>query len=257
MNRMVLMRWWPAAVVGFALAGAGPLSADVITVPGTADLWLSGLANGTASPFAPGGTPPDTTANAAPTLVPILLQPGEALYFQATGTVSYGPTQPLFPPTGGPFFTHHFAGTEHGISDVGVPVSSLLGVFLGSGPPNQALQPPVLNFNTAGLGKLDPSETPITVPNGTAYTSLLPQLQQVFYIGSGFSINGPQQIIVPIGAKALYLGAADGWDWENNPGSFQVTYTEIAGVPEPGTLTLLTLGAIGLAGYGWRRRRRA
>jgi hypothetical protein len=33
--------------------------------------------------------------------------------------------------------------------------------------------------------------------------------------------------------------------------------TAVEVIPESGTLTLLTLGAIGIAGYGWRRRVRA
>jgi hypothetical protein len=32
---------------------------------------------------------------------------------------------------------------------------------------------------------------------------------------------------------------------------------QVTGVPEPASLTLLGLGALGLLGYGWRRRKQA
>ena len=40
-------------------------------------------------------------------------------------------------------------------------------------------------------------------------------------------------------------------------GTRDLTFTATFVIPEPGTLTLLGTGALGLLGYGWRRRRRA
>jgi hypothetical protein len=42
-------------------------------------------------------------------------------------------------------------------------------------------------------------------------------------------------------------------------GALEVTENgpQVTGVPEPGSLTLLGIGVLGLLGYGWRRRKQA
>lgn len=48
-------------------------------------------------------------------------------------------------------------------------------------------------------------------------------------------------------------------NWNTNTNNWTGTIVitgEVAGVPEPASLTMLGLGAIGLAGYAWRRRQK-
>jgi hypothetical protein len=65
-----------------------------------------------------------------------------------------------------------------------------------------------------------------------------------------------QQIKIPAGASAFYLGTMDGFGWSNNSGSFdvQVTGPGLAAVPEPGPLVLA--GACALVVLGSRAGKR-
>jgi hypothetical protein len=57
---------------------------------------------------------------------------------------------------------------------------------------------------------------------------------------------------ITVGGSTTYGPLSDG------PYLFQVNGTPaVANVPEPASLTLLGLGALGLLGYGWRRRKQA
>jgi hypothetical protein len=58
------------------------------------------------------------------------------------------------------------------------------------------------------------------------------------------------------------LGVTPGtyvWTWGTgaHADSFTLQVGPATAMPEPASLTLLGIGAVGLAGYGWRRRRRA
>jgi hypothetical protein len=185
-----------------------------IRVPATATLYLAGMPDGTiASEGA--GDPPDVAPGQSPVLAPlVLLEAGRPLTFAASGRVSHCPFGSFCFGLSGPdgalgSLTTHLRGPEHGISDIGAPFDSLVGVFLGADPPDTSEAPPGLDFSS---------------PESLDYLVISPQLKQVFFIGDGrTSAGATQQVIVPVGATRLFLGTVDSWGWANNFGSFSVT----------------------------------
>jgi Flp pilus assembly protein TadG len=106
------------------------------------------------------------------------------------------------------------AGSEHGISNIETPINSLNGVFLNNNAPEteESTVPPGLNFSTQ---------------TERDYTSIQPELQQSFYVGTGLTSTDTQQtIVVPANATRLFLGTMDGHEWANNVGAFNVTITQ-------------------------------
>jgi hypothetical protein len=78
----------------------------------------------------------------------------------------------------------------------------MVGVFLGDGVPNGS--PATMDFNSAA---------------SRDYAKLTPNVGQIFFIGDGKRSNGAlQEIVVPTGAKRLFLGNMDGYEWSNNSG---------------------------------------
>ena len=55
------------------------------------------------------------------------------------------------------------------------------------------------------------------------------QVQEPFYIGDGTPYSNPNvtaQFVVPAHATRLFLGTMDGFQWNNNGGSYTVTITQ-------------------------------
>jgi hypothetical protein len=219
------MRIAALVILVISLMGSPALA---VTVPGTSNPWLAGMPDGTTAPAG------DVAPGQSPVLVLGVL-PAPILTFSATGAVNYAPSFPFADPDGADFYGH---GVEHGISDIYTTLNCLLGVFLGAAQPDSSPAPAGLNFSTFGLN----------------FTSLYPELKQVFFIGDGLTGTGVgqvQQFIVPAGATRLFLGTMDGSGWNNNQGSFEVQVTP---VPVPGSLVFLGSGLLSLA--GWRRFRK-
>lgn len=160
--------------------------------------------------------------NASPTQVAYTVTPGSRVTITNTsGSVSYDYDTPVGINATGNTGTTPIGDdaaakgiSEHGMSDAYMPYGSMNAVFLsGSTPDSIATPPPPLYFSTQAERD---------------YVNLAPQLQQVFYTGSGTTSTGQQQSIqVPANATRLFLGIMDGWEWDNNTGSFNCTVTQI------------------------------
>jgi hypothetical protein len=102
----------------------------------------------------------------------------------------------------------HLKGAEHGIADAIAPMNALMGVFLSDERPDRSRAPRSLHYR---------------VTQGDISSSS-PQLKQVFFIGEGKTSTGAlRRYLVPAKATRLYLGVMDGYEWNNNSGSFTVT----------------------------------
>lgn len=228
---------------GLAMMGPGLsiASADstTVTVAGTANPFLSGMPPLSTCCFG------DSLPAEAPTLVSgIPITAGETLTFtNVTGSTSYAGGTPTDPPDGNSGLLLTTSAYEGGNQSpdniagfIGVPVDSLVGVFLGPGAPTSNPAPSSIDFSSIGL----------------SFSTLSPGLQQAFFIGDGLTGSGTgsvQTFIVPAGATALYLGSADGFGWYNNTGSFDVTVNTVgvAPTPEASSRLLLLVGIAGLA----------
>lgn len=194
----------------------------LVTVSGKASPYLAGMPNGSSLPFG------DTAPGQSPTLVAgISIFGGASLQFEASDSVSYNSSQ-YNGPDGGFVFSR---GSANGISGYTVTANSLLGVFLGPDRPDLSAPPASLDFSTE---------------SSRLYVSLSPALRQVFFIGDGLGAGGVRQtVIAPTGATRLFLGMADGTEWNNNGGSFSVTVSALpasTAVPEPGAGLAVFLG---------------
>jgi Flp pilus assembly protein TadG len=183
-------------------------------VAGSSDPYLAGMPAGTIASRGGSGTPgdpyqQDTAPAQSPVSAGIGISGGTSLTFTSTGTVAYDPTYTMSGPDGAPENLTHAPGNEHGMSSITAPGDALIAVFLDDNSPEGQLAPSSLDFSTAA---------------SRDFTSLSPQLRQVFFIGDGQTSTGQtQQFIAPPGATRMFLATMDGFGWVDNIGSFQVS----------------------------------
>jgi hypothetical protein len=181
-------------------------------VAATANPFLSGMPTGSVASLNNPHNSPDyagTTSNpkASPIAVNMPLKTGEYLTFDSIdGVARHDPNLTDYNPDGQlNDIGHNTNGSENGIADVRAPINALVGIFLSDEQPDKTSAPKSLDFST------------YTSRN---FTTLEPQLKQIFFIGDGLNDSSiQQQFKVPAGATRLYLATWDFFEWNNNSGS--------------------------------------
>jgi len=235
----------PQIALGTLIFGAAfsySVQATTLIVPGDANIFGAGHS----SPPAPGGG----GAGELPTEFDLGFTAGSGVvlvFSSVTGSVilNDGTGNNANDPDGIGSASNIGVNSFGGISGVVAPNAGFLaGVFLG---PSEPTDPAPLRLDFTVVG--------------TSFTSLSPQLDQVFFIGDGLTGDGTgtvQQFNVPVGATRLFLGLVDAPNYHGDPGaygdnvgSFSATFD----VPEPSALKLFGV-ATSLAAFGlWCGRR--
>lgn len=191
-------------------------------------------------------TPPAPGGGGAGTLPLQIAVTGSAYQFQyLSGTVT-------------PDTSHNYsldANGNPGFTDITYPGSisayysdnqfGLVGVFLGSGG-QSGPAPSTIDFTSTGIG--------------VNFTTLAPQIGQLFFIGDGSnSSNQTQTFDVPAGATQLYLGFADGVNFNGPVGQYQDNAGSLTmnvnAVPEPAPVALMIAGSALVAMMRLRNKR--
>lgn len=216
---------------------------DTLTVQATADIYGAGHSAVPATIY-PGTLPPLDTFTPGPNQV--------LTFSSVTGMVGCN-----FVVTNGPDGTcwpgvNTTVTSYGGLSGISAKQANmfLVGVFLNSTEPSGA-GPSILNYNAGVVGSLD-----------TFDSSFSPDLNQVFFIGDGFTGTGfgqQQFFYVPSTASRLYLGFADSFDsvpsfYDDDMGSLTATFafTTVA-TPEPASIFFVACGML-LGGILYRRK---
>lgn len=226
---------------------AASAMAGVYYVPATADIYLAGQPAGTVLQDTYWGQSDSTAGQSAFEVAGTTLTPGTRLKFSASGssTIQQGVVPSVGPDGASGQYTSYNPSTGVGIlnglvSNYASPVpfalsghshiqpGALIGVFTSDDVPvwgTSSVLPASLDFWTIGMN----------------FSSLSPELRQVFFIGDGTTSSGTaQEFVVPTGATHLFLAIDDGPGvYFNNGGGYTV---EVQTVPEPSACAGLLLG---------------
>jgi hypothetical protein len=185
---------------------------DTQTIEATGNPFLAGMPPGSVASLNNPANSPDYAGTASnplesPQLINIPLTNGESLTFSSiSGNAAHDPNLSQYGPDGDTANVgSNTDGSENGIANANIPIDAVVGVFLTDSQPNLSAAPATLDFST------DSSRN---------FTTLAPQLKQIFFIGDGLTDSGQTQtFVVPNGATRLYLATWDFYQWNNNIGS--------------------------------------
>jgi len=163
-----------------------------MVVPGTCCPFFAGAPEGT---FITDWWGTDSVPGNAPVGIDISADI-DSIVISASGSVSFGDTYAWYGPDGsGSTNSLPVYETIGGISMFeAAPITGLMGVFLGTIPPNS-------------------DSIPARLTSQTQY----PEIQQAFYIGAG-----PFTVYPPEGSTRLYFAVSDSFRWEDNRGAYSV-----------------------------------
>lgn len=224
------------------LLGAGPFKvrvssiataatqAHTVVAPASGNIWLSGMPNNTVSTnlqnnrnrYDNSGNPNNPKQRPQEVRLSDLgLSPGDLVSFEGlSGQGNWGGGNGTnYGPDGNTNWKVALGNSSpnnvpnnsmHGIANVRAPISAVMAVFLDDNPPNTTAAPSGLDFNTQAQRD---------------YTLLEPAKKQPFFVGDGKTSSGEVQYIrIPAGATRIFLGMMDAWQWNDNTGSFQMSF---------------------------------
>lgn len=226
-----------------------------VTVDGTDAIFLAGrtdvIVPDPALPWTGPGTHLERHANPTPeeaqeTMPPVVpVSGGDVIRVldPAIGGINFfnGLGPPFFGPSG-----NGLAGSDlfslDGISGYQGSEGPLTGIFLDDSIPSSGPAPATLDFSPSGLGQ--------------NFTTLAPELRQVFYIGDGVTGGGVfQEFTAPAGATRLFLGIPDGFAFDGHPGYYDdndgsyrvfIGVNQIPDIPEPSSIAITLIAFVGL-----------
>ena len=181
-----------------------------LSIPPTANLYLSGMPSGTTT--ADGF---DNTSSATPYQTSIPVVPGTWVSFSSlagTSSVLPGYIGYTGPSGNSTYPTHHgqnwngyyyHVGPENGIADAVMYEDAVCGMFLTNSAPTSGFTPPTVDWTQGNVAD-------------QATNSNL-NVQQPFMIGTGQTSGGAtKQFLVPPGATRLFISIWDGVNYSNN-----------------------------------------
>jgi Flp pilus assembly protein TadG len=209
-GRLIGMPSCDAKATAICILNAGA-SAD-IDVAATSNPFLAGMPNGSSASLNNPHNSPDYAPAQSPQQASLSLSPGSTLTFDGVngGANNYHTAVRYTADGNTTQIISNSNGSENGIANmIGAPINSLVGVFLG---------------NNSSAGKTPPTSLDFTTTTSRDFTTLSPKLRQIFFIGDGRTSSGEVQYFqIPTGATRLFVGTWDGYEWNNNVGSFTLT----------------------------------